>query len=192
MYHPWYHKAHVWTGLCIRQGYVEHWPEIMAGLVKTTELSNVSHQWAKNIYFNNVQSLCRSDPKKMWAEIKRLVPGKNKHSHIICDISANDFNHHFANIGNEMNSKFQTWDDDLFWEVKKFIHNVLFTRISNTDIIHPIIIYWVWTSFYWKIQPHIFLSLVFFNKTGRVLEIRLSIRIMETLMKKIIVIQYLS
>ena len=35
---------------------------------------------------------------KMWSELKRLVPGKNKHSHITCDIFANDFNHHFANI----------------------------------------------------------------------------------------------
>ena len=51
-------------------------------------------------------------PKKIWSEIKRLVPGKNKHSHITCDISANDFNHHFANISNKMNSKFQNFDDN--------------------------------------------------------------------------------
>ena len=60
----------------------------------------------KNAYFNYVYALGRDDPKKMWMEIKRLVPGKNKHSHITCDISANDFNHHFANLGNKMNSKF--------------------------------------------------------------------------------------
>ena len=36
-----------------------------------------------------------------------LVPGKNKHSHITCDISTNGFNHRFANISNKMNSKFQ-------------------------------------------------------------------------------------
>ena len=28
-------------------------------------------------------------PIKIWSEIKRLVPGNNKHSHTTCDISAN-------------------------------------------------------------------------------------------------------
>ena len=37
-----------------------------------------------------------NDPPKMWSEIKRLVPGKNKYSHITCDIFANDFNHQFC------------------------------------------------------------------------------------------------
>ena len=48
----------------------------------------------KNAYFNDIYALGRDDPKKMWSEIKRLAPGKNKHLHITCDISANDFNHH--------------------------------------------------------------------------------------------------
>ena len=53
----------------------------------------------KNAYFSDVNVLCRNDPKRMWSEIKRLVPNKNKHSHITWDISANDSNQHFANIG---------------------------------------------------------------------------------------------
>ena len=36
----------------------------------------------KNAYFNDIHKLCRNDPTKMWSEIKRLVPGKDKHSHI--------------------------------------------------------------------------------------------------------------
>ena len=44
--------------------------------------------------------------KKMWSEIKRLIPGDNKHSHITFDISADDFSHHFVNISKKMNSKF--------------------------------------------------------------------------------------
>ena len=57
---------------------------------------------------------------KMWLEIKRLVHGKNKHSHITYDISANDFNHHFANISNKMNSKFQNFHDNCFWKAQKY------------------------------------------------------------------------
>ena len=65
---------------------------------------------------------------EMWSELNRLVSGKNIHSHITCDISANYFNHHFANISNKMNSKFQNFDDNYFWK-----------------------------GFYWENQPHIFL-----------------------------------
>ena len=54
--------------------------------------------------------------------ILRLEPGKNKHSHITCDIAANDFIHHFVNIGNKINSRFQTLDGDLFWKFLKSIH----------------------------------------------------------------------
>ena len=76
-----------------------------------------------------------NDPKKMWSEIKRLVPGKNKHSHITCDISANNFNNHFANIGNKMNSKFQNLDDHFFWKGPKSIHSFRFKRMSSAAIV---------------------------------------------------------
>ena len=70
----------------------------------------------------------------MWSEIKRLVPAKNKHSHITCDISVNDFSHHFANMSNKMNSKFQTFDDHFFWKGPKSIHSFRFKKMSNEDI----------------------------------------------------------
>ena len=68
---------------------------------------------------------------KMWSEIKRLVTGKNKHAHITFDIFANDFNHHFANISNKMNSKF--WSQ-FFLERPKSIYNFRFKKMSNEDI----------------------------------------------------------
>ena len=88
----------------------------------------------KNAYFNDIHTLCRNDPPKMWSEIKRLVPGKNKHSHITCDISANDFNHHFANIGKKMNSKFQNNDDNFLWKGPKSIYSFRFKNMSKADI----------------------------------------------------------
>ena len=116
-----------------------------------------------NVYFNGIYSLCRNDHPKMWSEIKRLVPSKNRHSHITCDISANDFNNYFANISNKMNSKFQNFDDNFFWKYPKSIHSFRFKKMPNEaikhiwDLINPIMIYWVWTSFYWDNQSHIFL-----------------------------------
>ena len=70
----------------------------------------------------------------MWSKIKRLVPEKNKHSHITCDISANDFNHNFASISNKVNSKLQNFDAIFFWKGPKSIHSFRFNRISNEDI----------------------------------------------------------
>ena len=70
----------------------------------------------------------------MWSEIKRLVPAKNKHSHITCDISANDFNHHFANIVKKMNSKFQNYDDNFLWKGPKSIYSFRFKNMSMADV----------------------------------------------------------
>ena len=80
---------------------------------------------------DDIYALGRNDHKKMWSEIKRLVPGINKHSNSTCDISANDFNHHFANIGN----KIQNLDDHFFWKGPKSIHSFRFKRMSNEDIV---------------------------------------------------------
>ena len=84
-------------------------------------------------YLNDMNVICRNDPKRMWSEIKRLVPDKNKHSHITYDTSAYDFNQHFANTGNKMNSKLQNLSDDLFWKGSKSIHTSRFTNVSNRD-----------------------------------------------------------
>ena len=83
----------------------------------------------KNAYFNDIHTLCRNDPQKMWS-----VPGKNKHSHITCDISANYFNHHFANIGKKMNSKFQNFNDNFLWKGPKTIYSFRFKNMSKEDI----------------------------------------------------------
>ena len=147
----------------------------------------------------------------MWLEIKLLVPGKTKHLHINCDISAIDFKNHFANISNKMNSKFQNFDDNFFSGKAQKVFIVFVSRclmkilkpIWDLNLINPIIIYWVWTSFYRENQPHIFLyhwqmwqinpwSQVSLGRTGRTTEWRLSISMMATLMTKIIIVQYLS
>ena len=71
---------------------------------------------------------------EMKSEIKRLVPGKDKHSHISCDISANDFNYRFANISNKIRSNSQNFDDKCFWKGPKSIHSFRFNEMSNEDI----------------------------------------------------------
>ena len=144
--------------------------------------------------------------------VRKLIHGKNKHSHITCDISVNDFNHHFANISNKMNSKFPNFADNFFfWKGQKSIHSFRFKKMynediktylgslpnkSNNDILgmglvfienqrHILLYHWQM----WKLNP---LSRVSLSRTGRTPEWRLSIRMMATLLTKIIIVQYLS
>ena len=109
---PWYHKAYVWARLCTRQGYTKNDSKLWLDYRNLRKVMCIINE-RKNAYFNDIHTLCRNEPK-MWSEMKRLVAGKNKHSDITCHLSANDFSHHFANIGNKMNSKFQTFDDNFF------------------------------------------------------------------------------
>ena len=68
---------------------------------------------------------------KMWSEIKRLVPGKNKHSHITFDIFANDFNHHLPILASKWT---QNFDHNFFLERPKSIYDFRFKKMSNEDI----------------------------------------------------------
>ena len=88
----------------------------------------------KNANFNDIYALGRDDPQKMWSEIKRLVPGKNKHSHITCDISANDFNHHLPILATKWTQNFKILMTFFFWKRPKSIHSFRFKRMYNEDI----------------------------------------------------------
>ena len=130
---PWHHKAYVWAQPCARQGYTNNDSRLWQDYRNLRNKVTCIIKERKTVYFNDIHTLCRNDPK-MWSEIKSLVPGKNEHSYITCDISANDFNHHFANIINKMKSKFQNFGDNCFWKGLKSIQSFRFKEMSNEDI----------------------------------------------------------
>ena len=82
-----------------------------------------------NSCFNCIHTLYRNNPKTMWLKIKQPVPGKNKHSHITCDISVNDFNQHLPILASKWTQNLDTF----FWRGPKSIHNCRFKRMSNND-----------------------------------------------------------
>ena len=120
----------------------------------------------KNAYFSDINVLCRNDPKIMWSEIKRLVPNISELSHITNDISANDFNQHFANIGNKMIAKFQIYQTSYYGKVQKVFTlsvsprylTTMLKNISVLSLIGQTMIFWVWMLYYWGNRPHIFLN----------------------------------
>ena len=65
---------------------------------------------------------------------KTTVTWWKKDSHNTWDFSANDFNHHFASMGNKMNSKFQNLMTIFSGKAAKSIHSFRFKNMSNEDI----------------------------------------------------------
>ena len=61
----------------------------------------------KQKYYDEINSLSASDPKKMWSEIKKLVSNKCRSNPVNCDISPGRFNKHFINITKNLDDKFK-------------------------------------------------------------------------------------
>ena len=100
----------------------------------------------KNVYFNDIHIHSAEMTPKCGRKLNDSYIVKINNRILLfcelCDISANDFNHHFANISNKMNSKF-SWQ--LFLEGPKSIHSFRFKEMSNIwdlYLINPIMIYW--------------------------------------------------
>ena len=115
-----------------------------------------------NSCFNCIHTLYRNNPKTMWLEIKQPVPGKNKHSHITCDISVNDFNQHLPILASKWTQNLDTFFSGKAQKVFIIVVSrgcliMILKHIWDLYLLNPIMIYWVWTWFYWKNQLHIFL-----------------------------------
>ena len=52
----------------------------------------------KQTYYNEINSLCATNLKKIWSEVKKLVSSKARSNLVNCDISPDKYNSHFINI----------------------------------------------------------------------------------------------
>ena len=66
-----------------------------------TELWKLSRKINRSIKIN---TLCTTDPKKMWSEIKKLVSSKAISKPVNCDISSDRFDSHVINITKNLDS----------------------------------------------------------------------------------------
>ena len=85
-------------------------------------------------YYKEINSLCVSDPKKMWSELKRLVSSKRTPNVINSDISPDRFNRHFVNITNNQNRNVINEPYDFLWKGPKSIYVFKCKHISHMDI----------------------------------------------------------
>ena len=105
-------------------------------------------------FFGELISLCHNDATRQMPENQHTSIATFR-THTTCDISANHFNHHFANIGNDkIIGEFQNSDHNLSRKEIIFIRFVswgcLIKILKNIwsqglNLTSPVIIYWVWS-----------------------------------------------
>ena len=88
----------------------------------------------KHKYYNEINSLCATDPKKMWSEIKKLVSSKARSNPMNCDISPDRFNSHFINITKNLDCNFKNKHVKFLWKGPKSRYVFKFHHISSQDI----------------------------------------------------------
>ena len=88
----------------------------------------------KQKYYNEINSLCATDPKKMWSEIKKLVSSKARSNPVNCDISPDRFKSHFINITKNLDCNFKNKPDKFLWKGPKSRYVFKFHHISFQDI----------------------------------------------------------
>ena len=88
----------------------------------------------KQKYYNDINSLCATDPKKIWSEIKKLVASKARSNLVKCDISPNRFNSHFINITKNLDSNLKDKPGTFLWKGPKSRYVFKLHHISFQDI----------------------------------------------------------
>jgi hypothetical protein len=104
---------------------------------------------AKKEYFKNIDKNCNTS-KHFWKKIKQVIPDKNS-SVTPQNISSDDFNEYFANIGNRVVSDHYNNNETYSWTLPESIYQFTFNTItqetvykflkqlptdSNNDILH--------------------------------------------------------
>ena len=88
----------------------------------------------KQKYYNEINSLCTTYPKKMWSDIKKLVSSKAISNPVNCDIFSDRFDSHVINITKNLDSNLKNKPDTVLWTGPKSRHVFKLYRISFQDI----------------------------------------------------------
>ena len=75
--------------------------------------------------------------KTIWKTLKSVLPNKSQTNSAPNDISANDFNDFFKNIGSSLASKFSN-DTNIPWKNPECLHRFEFKRINDEEVLHSL------------------------------------------------------
>ena len=93
---------------------------------------NIKIKDAKCLYFETLYAEGKSNPKALWSEMRKLA-GKTK-CDPSSDLTAEQFNNHFCNIGNNVTSHFPS-SSNLLWKGPSSIHHFKFKNISEDSVL---------------------------------------------------------
>ena len=112
-------------------------PELMNKYRRLRNEVNYVIERNKSSYMDNVFTTSRNNPRKFWAEMKRLVPKVNMKS-IPRTISADDFNVYFQTLPEKVCSLFKDQTSDLLWKGQRSIHQFTFTQIERDALLRKL------------------------------------------------------
>jgi hypothetical protein len=93
---------------------------------------NLKIKKAKCDYFDTLYKEGKGNSKTFWSELRKLS-GKSK-CNATCDISAEQFNEHFCNIGTTVTSHFPP-SQELLWKGPSSIHDFKFRNVPEESVL---------------------------------------------------------
>ena len=84
----------------------------------------------KKKYFES-QILSNNDNQQLWRSVK-IILGDSKTSSVPVDVTSDEFNTYFSNIGTEINKSFT--DNTTYWRGPESIYNFIFKNVSEGEI----------------------------------------------------------
>ena len=85
-------------------------------------------------HFSDMNNECKHNPRKIWEELKSVLPDKINFKSIPKNLNADTFNKYFVEAPQNLNSKFSKEPGDLYWKGPESIHAFRFKKIIVDDV----------------------------------------------------------
>ena len=85
-------------------------------------------------HFSNMNNVCKRNPRKIWEELKSVLPDKINFKSIPKNLNADTFNKYFVDAPQILNSKFPKEPEELYWKGSESIYTFKFKEITAHDV----------------------------------------------------------
>ena len=85
-------------------------------------------------HFSDMNNECKHNPRKIWEELKSVLPDKINFKSIPKNLNADTFNKYFVEAPQNLNSKFSKEPGDLYWKGPESIHAFRFKKVIVDDV----------------------------------------------------------
>jgi exonuclease III len=95
---------------------------------------------AKSNFYHTLLIDNKSNPKRFWKELSKIMPSKINTKSIPSNMTADDFNTYFANVGNNTVKDIQrSTDEEPLWKGPKSIYEFHLSNVSVDDVLKSLL-----------------------------------------------------